>query len=475
MTSSSDDDAASGLCVSTDDDDAMSGILHQAPTLLPSTSFEPSCAASMSPSSTARLEVTLEPATSIFRDEGGKFNYLCLFFVLRCGPGGPSPRLQALADTEGRLPLRCELVYEDGSPVPTRLGKPALQVLGGAGGKGKPEEAAASCGLESCAGSVRYRILKLSRNHDGKQFRLRVGIEGASEEDVAEAESRPTLVLSKRKWLRASERAHESEQRRKLEDLAVRQNEVLGKEAQAETACNNMNVHVRELAGMEALEEQYPTPVDIHMYASHHNHHGHRDEVSSGVNASTINGGNYKCGASVSQYSAHSSGEEEDEDPEYVPRAVTSRGRRVVARGLSNSSRSSSESGLMNQREAPVEVAPVAPQYDPQTNAILHEVHDKLRVLQRQIQRYNETVIDSARRIDALEEENRSLKRQLDEFYVLNDEPRMYKRTKPNPSPLITIAPLPLPRSHSLGLVNDDDGFVPTISDMDSIFGSTNF
>ncbi|GBG26352.1 Hypothetical Protein FCC1311_025732 [Hondaea fermentalgiana] len=471
-----------------------------------------------------RLEVTLEPATSIFRDEGGKFNYLCAFFVLRSGAEGLPGALEAVMAEDGSVPLKLELLYEDGSLVPVRQGKPALQIFGSAGTQ-KPEEGGAVCNCRDRLGSVRYRILKLSRNHDGKQFRLKISLDGVDEDVVAPAITRPTSVLSKRKWLRANERAPEGSKRKRLEELAAKQNVQLAQEAASPRATGaQLHVPVRELAGLSALEAGYPQPVNIHMYVSAkdgaHSHAGNERRSRRGSTSMPSSSSSYAVrGESASaSLSRHSSVfDSEDEDPEYVPRAMTSSGRRVISSHRGRQASLASTEPIATQSMLPgatvdqgppavelahaaaaslasgaivsgsVGAAATAAALDPQTTAILRKVLDQLQVLQGEIKRYNETVVETTRRIDVLETENRSLKRQLSDIAagaMDADEERMYKRSKQTTAPLVSLSrPLSLPRSHSLNMSGDvfniigadDDGMTPVLSDIEAVFsGSSN-
>mmetsp|Transcript_19689 Transcript_19689/g.32806 ORF Transcript_19689/g.32806 Transcript_19689/m.32806 type:complete len:410 (-) Transcript_19689:65-1294(-) len=363
----------------------------------------------------ARIEITCQPEASTFRDEGGRANYLYVYFVIRSTIDGLP---ESFKDTKS-LPVDCELEYEDGTPVPNRLQSACLKMFGNAGTH-KVKEEEAHCNCKTLRGSVRYKIMKLSRNHDSKRFRVKLSLRGISEDVVAPAFSRATLVLSKRKWLKVEERQPEIEARKSLEEAAERENIRIAEEVRKEHTKINFATPIRELMGMTMIESRYPKHAGIESL------HAHAGEET-----------------------------DEDESSEY------SRSRRVKKRAPP----------VTGERQS-ARVAMAASVYDarkkteaPKNEAMFEKVLGELVTLQDQIEMYNETVVKTTKRINVVEAENRTLKRKVE---ALEDALSTVTKQRKFSSiaPLVQLSgPLDLPRSHSLAGPEDSGYFDEFITD----------
>jgi len=200
----------------------------------------------MEAKATGKIEITCHPEEVNFRDEGGRFNYLFVFFVIR-----------ASNLSDHTAPVACDLIYEDGSEVASVQDKPNICLYGSAGTKTMSKESTPICTILKYHGSVRFKITKLSRNHDSKRFQVRIRLEGV--DSIQCAVTRPITVLSKRKWLNAGERIPENEQRDCLERIANEENIKIAKCVTSSRVLNSSpNLSVREILGMKSLERDYP-------------------------------------------------------------------------------------------------------------------------------------------------------------------------------------------------------------------------
>ncbi|CAK9034865.1 Hypothetical protein SCF082_LOCUS21035 [Durusdinium trenchii] len=350
----------------------------------------------------ARLELTCQPEQVTFRDEGGRFNYLFLFAVLRVSDGAGLPA--ELLDRE-RVALDAVLQYEDGTPVPDKAGKPGLRLFGDAG-TDKPRDAGAAFNCKTWRASLRFKILKLSRNHDGKRFRVKLSLRGVPDTVVKPVCSRPTLVLSKRKKLKADDRVPESQQRKHVEELASKHNTRLSREAQSAEAIAKPAIHIRTITGLEPIESEYPVPIGINV-----------DSCAAAATAVA-----YPVPAAPSDDDLD---DDEDSDEDYQPPGKQQR---------------QQQQNSQTQRKR---------KFAQDQNAALVQVAQSLASLQKQIEVYNETVSISEQRISALEAENVELKRKIETLEL--DGMAAMKKQKVAPS-LLTFS-----RSHSLALVEGED------------------
>jgi len=204
----------------------------------------------------ARVEITCEPEETTYRDEGGRHNYLFSYFVLRTPDGFDR---SCLNGRDSLNDVECTLQYEDGSPVPED--GELIKLTGKAGFNRNADDAGRAD--RELFGSVRYRILPLSRNHNKNRFRVKIALRGVSESLVAPAITRPTLVLSKRKQLRAEQRVMEATERRVLEEQAEHDNLRLAEAAAGATARRSYNASLRDLEGVPQIEGRYPKPLIV--------------------------------------------------------------------------------------------------------------------------------------------------------------------------------------------------------------------
>jgi hypothetical protein len=237
----------------------------------------------------ARLEVTCHPEATTFRDEGGRLNYLVLFVVLRVGHVAPA-RVAEAVRLGSKAALEVTLEYESGERVFSSDGGPVVEVLGRAGelsSKIQPQEAL-FCFKEG-HGSMRYRVLKLSRSCDMRKFRVRVALKGFPE--VGAALSRATTVLSKRKWLLSAARTEEAKVRHQVEAQAEWESVVLAEAARGAAARANTAADLRELCARPALETSYPELQSLggHLYGEHESD-GSRTEAPGGAGGSVGEG-----------------------------------------------------------------------------------------------------------------------------------------------------------------------------------------
>jgi hypothetical protein len=234
----------------------------------------------------ARLEVTCHPEATMFRDEGGRFNYLVLFVVLRMGRVAPA-RVAEAVRLGSNAALEVTLEYESGDRVFSNDGSPVVEVLGRAGEllSSKIQQQEALFSFKEGRGSMRYRVLKLSRSCDMRKFRVRVALKGFPE--VGAAYSRATTVLSKRKWLLSAARTEEAKMRHQVEALAERESVLLAKAARGAAARANTAADLRVLCTRPALETTYPELQSLggHFYGEHESD-GSRTESPGGAGAS---------------------------------------------------------------------------------------------------------------------------------------------------------------------------------------------
>jgi hypothetical protein len=204
----------------------------------------------------ARLEVTCHPEATTFRDEGGRLNYLVLFVVLRVGLSTPARVAQAVR-MGSKAALEVTLEYKGGERVFSNDGGPVVEVLGRAGElSSKIQLQDAMFCFKEGRGSMRYRVLKLSRSCDMRKFRVRVALKGFPE--VGAAFSRATTVLSKRKWLVSASRAEEARVRHQVEAQAEKENVLLAELARGQAARANTAADLRSLSARPAVEASYP-------------------------------------------------------------------------------------------------------------------------------------------------------------------------------------------------------------------------
>jgi hypothetical protein len=155
-----------------------------------------------------RLVAVEEPVERYFKDEGGTSKVLFFGFELH---GEITRGLRELADSSSRVPLTCELMYEDMTPVEPKDddGKDMYLVLGGM----EPESDRPTLNLLARCGGVRYHINKVSMRRDGKKYRMRVSIRtpsGAVLPAIQPVISIPTYVASKRSGRNKLEKADDS-------------------------------------------------------------------------------------------------------------------------------------------------------------------------------------------------------------------------------------------------------------------------
>jgi len=387
--------------------------------------------------STSRLEITLEPEATTYRDEGGRFNYLFFFVILRTGPHGIAQEVRDAADNKGLVPLSCRLEYEDGLEVPERSSKPSFRLLGPAG-VDKPKEEGVHLDCATLRGSIRYKIMKLSRNHDGKKFRLKIWLRGVPEEVVPAVYTRGTLVLSKRKWLKADKRAPEICQRKKTEEVGGSQNVLFAAEAGREKAQNNIQASIREITGLKPIEHMYPRHVSVESYHS-------------SVNVSK---------------SPHLS--ESDEEDEFTPmarkertprRAAIEADKRRASIIVDTASLSSYES-TSSIGTAPLEVA--TPRISSNAKAApAHSFSCPSPQQEDDLKRMKEQIMILRKQVESLRKENSGLKRKLvmreDEDHDGDEVQDDKKRAKLSFLPSITSVyskPLELPRMQSFGTIH---------------------
>jgi hypothetical protein len=230
----------------------------------------------------ARLEVTCHPEATTFRDEGGRLNYLVLFVVLRVGHSTPAHVAQAVR-MGSKAALEVTLEYEGGERVFSNDSGSVVEVLGRAGElSSKIQVQDAMFCFKEGRGSMRFRILKLSRTSDSRKFRVRVALKGYPE--VGAAVSRATTVLSKRKWLVSASRAEEAKVRHQVEALAEQENVLLAELARGQAARANTAADLRFLCARPAIEASYPELQGMggHVYGEHESD-GSRTEAPGGA------------------------------------------------------------------------------------------------------------------------------------------------------------------------------------------------
>lgn len=333
----------------------------------------------------AHLEVTCQPEALSYRDEGGRFNYLFAYFVLRVGHEGVPECIDGIREVE----IGTELQYDDGTPVEEKRDEAGIRILGLAG-PDKVKEAPAFLDAVKLTGSVRYKIMKLSRNHDQKKFRIKIFLKDVSEDVVKPAYTSATMLLSKRKWLKAEERTPEIDARKEVELRGLQENRTLGSFAKKEAARSQPSSPIRVLAGLDTIEVHYPEHASLH----------DEDNISTA---------SPRLRASSSSMSAKRC--------------------RDTAPPVRRSSKVAKTAG----------------------NAI-QEVLEQLNVLHKKMMENEEMYRD---RIARVESENRELRDDIQNLQFLFTEMVPTKRSsfgKPSigPPTVFQMAPLALPRSHSL-------------------------
>jgi hypothetical protein len=170
-----------------------------------------------------RLVSLEEPVERYFKDEGGTSKVLFFGFELH---GEITRALRELADSSSRVPLSCELMYEDMALVEPKDddGKDMFLVLGGL----EPDSDRPTLNLTTRSGGVRYHINKVSMRRDGKKYRMRVGIKAPGRDTwtiLQPLVSIPTYVASKRSGRNKLERADDS--RRRINRLRLRKEQLV--------------------------------------------------------------------------------------------------------------------------------------------------------------------------------------------------------------------------------------------------------
>jgi len=436
--------------------------------------------------SPAWLELTCEPEETTFRDEGGRFNYLFAFFVVRRVAGAPLPS----ALTGRTVPVECTLLYEDGSPVSTSASKPALRLLGNAG-TGKIREGPAVCDGTELRGSVRFKILKLSRNHDQKRFRVKISLKGIADAVVRPAVTRATLVLSKRKWFKAEERGPENAARRDVEEGAAREHAHIAREAQSEPARAAPATNIRDLIGLERIEKTYPVHAALLRAGSQHGspHHDTASVPDSEAAESEVAEVDFDieteavaaAAADVDQASfagldmddveeaqfgdLHADADDED-DEDYDPKGSRRRKRPRRTAALSNSA-------ILPPAKRQARKGQAAAQQGQDQSAVMSQILRQLHTLQREISQYQLAV-------EELRTDNRALRDQVelleDRFALLPEQVLYAKRPLPGAqfaAPLVPLQPPQLPRCHSLQVAEDTDDLIDPSVDLTSLFNSS--
>ncbi len=209
----------------------------------------------------ARLEVTCHPEATSFRDEGGRLNYLFLFCILRpTGSEGLPKQVALAASKDGKIQLECMLEYEGGGAVHCSNDITTLLELYGNAGSGD-KVISSNAPIFDCVtfhGGIRFRIKKLSRNHDGRRFCLRVSLKGIDESVVASCLSEPISILSKRKNSTAVQRGPESEARLNVETKAHEECMQLGKKSRQMKASSDSRIDLRRVLKYSRAETGYP-------------------------------------------------------------------------------------------------------------------------------------------------------------------------------------------------------------------------
>mmetsp|Transcript_18256 Transcript_18256/g.33763 ORF Transcript_18256/g.33763 Transcript_18256/m.33763 type:complete len:434 (+) Transcript_18256:162-1463(+) len=398
----------------------------------------------------ARLEVTCEPEQTTFRDEGGKFNYLFAYIVLRTGSNGLPSTLQG----QRSIPIECSLEYEDESVIPCSDSKPSLKLFGSAGVDQVSKEETPMFDCQKLCGSVRYRILKLSRNHDARRFIVKFSLAGVSESVVQPVVTRPTLVLSKRKWLRAEERTPEIDARKAVELQGARENFTLANESQRAHAQANYTVPIRQLASMENLESSYPIHKSLHdhdtvsmtdMSESHSPEDDH--SISTHGDGSDDCDEDYKPGGR----SKYSRPRHYSRNPRPVRTSRVLSSRRTAISGTSTTSFSSVDSEMFNSM---LEQVDKLQSQMKNYQDIVHRIESENNSLKRKVQEL-EGRVSVSEKISPVKEDLFWNKEEPQERNI-NDNVPEYIPPNTKRNSVVHCAKLSLPRLHSLGIVGEE-------------------